>query len=615
LANKNEPVQAVEILRDTLWVHLKNGLYYADLNQPNLADGRAWTADTAYNTLTAGLNNANGEACDCRMDLERGQRYLYALKDTALFMKTDTGWTAYPDTQRLSANVLNEPVTDLHYNGQSCVMARKDFYELKPDTAELRLIGFRPRVAKFAPDFEQGVVSGQGSAMQVFLNGYFARPLAEQNPPSNEVFRLKNYGDQLAIGSSLYDQNNFSPTLVNTAGAYLFEPRAARWTNYMPKDSLFPAESHSFGAVAYNTANEQFYLGTFSNGLFVLKDGQLLAHYDRTNSPLVLNNPNFDGRVAGLELDRQNRLWVASYSPLENALLMLDPAGQWHSFSTPFERVKSIHIGPNGYKWLPVRDRGVMVYDEGGTPDEPNDDRSVLLNQNVGTGNLNSTQVNDVVTDQEGAVWVGTGSGVNVFYSTFNIFEATTANDAICPIFEGFCLLREENVTAVAVDGANRKYFGTENSGVFLFNADGTEQLAHFEQANSPLISNQIQDIAINQTTGEVFIGTASGIVSYQSKAIAGAEQMDDLYAFPNPVRPGFEGDVLIRGTVRDASAKVLTPDGRLVARIQSLGGQLAWDRRNFQGQRVSPGVYFIKITGPEGQERGLVKISILSRS
>ena len=54
--------------------------------------------------------------------------------------------------------------------------------------------------------------------------------------------------------------------------------------------------------------------------------------------------------------------------------------------------------------------------------------------------------------------------------------------------------------------------FGTKANGVYLISADNMTQVKHILSSNSPLLSDNILSIAINNATGEVFFGNGQGV-------------------------------------------------------------------------------------------------------
>jgi len=220
-----------------------------------------------------------------------------------------------------------------------------------------------------------------------------------------------------------------------------------------------------------------------------------------------------------------------------------------------------------------------------------------------------------MAADRDGQVWIGTDAGVAVFYNPSAIFSGQNF-DAQRVLIEqdgyGQYLLEAEAVTAIAVDGSNRKWFGTDRAGVFLMSADGTKEILHFTEENSPLLSNSITDITIAES-GEVFIGTAKGIVSYRSESVPPKPTLDEVVVFPNPVRESYNGSIAIRGLVENSSVKITDIAGNLVYTTMSEGGQALWNGMNFDGKRVQTGVYLVYVTNEDGSKTTVTKIMFVN--
>jgi hypothetical protein len=168
-------------------------------------------------------------------------------------------------------------------------------------------------------------------------------------------------------------------------------------------------------------------------------------------------------------------------------------------------------------------------------------------------------------------------------------------------------------VQAIAVDDANRKWIATANSGVFLMSEDGTKQIYHFDESNSPLFNNDVRTIAINHKTGEVYFGTAKGIIEFRGDATEGNEDCSGMYAFPNPVKPDYEGPIAIKGMMENSTVKITDVSGTLVYEVKSEGGQALWFGKNFKGERVSTGVYMAFCTNEDGSQKCVTKILFIN--
>jgi ligand-binding sensor domain-containing protein len=265
--------------------------------------------------------------------------------------------------------------------------------------------------------------------------------------------------------------------------------------------------------------------------------------------------------------------------------------------------------------WVQLRNDGIVVFNHNNTLANTDDDQQRKLGTAAGQGALSSRSVLSMATDKNGAVWVGTNQGVVTFFSPERIFTGQNFDAQHVLIEQNGSLsklLENEAVTSIAIDGGNRKWFGTARSGVFVMSPDGTEELLHFTEENSPLFSNSIQAIGINPDHGEVYISTDRGMISYRGGATEGQDTLGDVMAFPNPVRPGFSGDIAIRGLAENANVKITDISGNLVFETTALGGQALWSGQSFSGRDVTTGVYLVFLTNDDGSETAVTKIMIV---
>ena len=369
----------------------------------------------------------------------------------------------------------------------------------------------------------------------------------------------------------------------------------------------------------------EYYIASWGHGVLVYRDGELTKWHsplnpdDEENSTLESIFPGQPFcRIGGIVFDSNNNLWVSN-AGVQTAISVRLADGTWKGF--PYlnfinaPRLSDITIAPDGNLWVTIPSGGgFFVLNPGENPglQSSHTHRRFVLSES--DGSLLPNDIQSVAFDREGVLWVGTAEGVLVSYNPDKVFEpsAFSVQKVRIPDVEpglAVYLLETESVTSIAVDGGNRKWFGTSRSGVFLQSADGSKQLLNFNTGNSPLPSNTIQHIAIHPVTGEVFIATEKGLVSYRGEANEPSNKFDKVYAFPNPVRPNYNGLITITGLVDKTIVKITDVSGNLVYETRSLGGQVTWDGKNMRGQKVSTGVYLYFCADSKGEQSYVGKL------
>jgi hypothetical protein len=321
-------------------------------------------------------------------------------------------------------------------------------------------------------------------------------------------------------------------------------------------------------------------------------------------------------RVKDVVVDDKGLVWITN-SLVNKGLAFMNTEGQWQSYNITSYNTQNSHLGDliidnQGKKWFFIaKGGGVIVYDDNGTPENTNDDNNKHLNTSSGQGNLPSNTVYSLAIDNDGEVWVGTDKGLAVFYDTDEVFGLNGDAQQVLVEADGYVepIIANESVTAIAIDGANRKWFGTKNSGVFVYSADGSQQMEHFTQENSPLLSNTVNHISIDNSSGEVFISTDKGLISYKGEATAGEKQHGNVLVYPNPVKENYNGPIAIKNVVENANIKITDIKGNLIKTTTAFGGQAIWDGKNKYGERANTGVYLVFSTDPTGLETNVAKI------
>jgi ligand-binding sensor domain-containing protein len=322
--------------------------------------------------------------------------------------------------------------------------------------------------------------------------------------------------------------------------------------------------------------------------------------------------------VGGMAFDSKGSLWVSN-SNVDKNLHELKPDGNWKAYTLPEISnqflTSKVLITRNNDIWIIVphfQTKGLYVMSNEGTNKIQLDVKSYFTNGE----DEKITDMNDVysiVEDKVGAIWVGTSTGIAVYSNPESVFEESPfyANQPGLDLNDGIyhALLENITVTALAVDGGNRKWCGTKSDGLFLISADGQHELEHFTTENSELISDNITSLAYDGMNGILYIGTQLGIVSYQTDSKDSYNKFDKVYAYPNPVRENYQGNIYITGLIYETNVKITTVSGRLVFETTSIGGQAVWDGNDLAGNRVHTGIYLAYCASSDGTQKAVAKI------
>lgn len=367
-----------------------------------------------------------------------------------------------------------------------------------------------------------------------------------------------------------------------------------------------------FDLVDYQTTSGEseapFYLASFDRGLISVSDDNTEV-VNEVSAGSTLNTSGSSVNMTGIAHEA-GAIWMTNFG-FSNSLHRWEIATDtWTSFTLGNSRAPfplDIFIAPNGDKWLPVdpdRGGGILVFNE-------TTSRERYLNTNGGQGGLPGRQITSLVLDDDFFIWVGTSDGIAFFPNFGSILDGGSLSASV-PIFENRVLLRDEFITSIAVDPGNRKWFGTQTSGLWLFNETGEELVYNFTADNSPLPSDHIISLTIEPKSGELFISTDKGTVSFRSDATEGTGQHSNVTISPNPVQSNANRDVVINGLVNNALVKITDVSGKLVREIRAQGSTALWNSRDYNGQRVQTGVYLVFSSNADGTETFVGKIAVI---
>ncbi len=429
-------------------------------------------------------------------------------------------------------------------------------------------------------------------------------------PPDDANYRIYHDGTSLWVAPGQLDEN--TTPIFDYDGVFRYVDGA--WVNYRRNEiAAFRGPDGNINGdddfatvidIHYDPINNIHYFSSFFEGVIARDEAGTFTLFDERNSSLELAPDAGPGRIraAGAATDAEGYTYFAVSRAENNGIVSVrSPEGEWAALgqNCGLNIAIDITVDEQGYVWIVHRggaSGGLTVIDTNGTPMDPSDDppcRTINSSNSV----LPTNEVRSIAVDHDGEVWVGTAEGVVTFGCNQNVFDPASCQGAL-PRTEadgfGAYLLQNEEIRTIAVDGANRKWLGT-NSGAFLLSEDGEEELLNFNRGNSPLLDNLVRSITIDPNSGTVYFGTELGVISFLGDATEATNLFgEELVVFPNPVEPDYNGPIAIDGLAANAQVKITDLSGKLVTDGVSNGGRYVWDGNDYNGRRVTTGVYLL---------------------
>lgn len=442
-----------------------------------------------------------------------------------------------------------------------------------------------------------------------------------EGPPKNEFYSMDWQNGKLAVvGGGL----SAAASTYGSSGLYLFEEEKWALRDKTNMTLWSSANIWDYLAVSIDPSNsDNIAIGSYSEVPISIMDEskQVINTFTPTNSTLQTTEAaSTNSMVTSVQYDWSGNLWVLNgYS--NTPLNVYTKEGDWYAYdsgnSAENRFSKKLAVDYNGNSWFSIEGTGLFGYNPNSTFADASDDKKINLNAGESTGALPSNSINAIAVDFDNEIWIGTDNGFAVLYNSASSFDASPGDynaQRIKVEYEGNIeyVLGNTNITDIEVDGANRKWFATANSGIILLSADGLEVIHQFTAENSPLISNNILDIKLDHSTGELFIITDKGLVSYRTDATYEDPTYENVTVFPNPARPDFEGPITIQGIRYNSDVKITDVAGNLVYQTTSNGGTATWDGKTLSGEKVTTGVYLIWTAANEGKGRKVGKVLVV---
>ncbi len=590
-----------------LYAATETGIYQADYNNPNLIDFKNWTH-------IDDIPNSNSKFSH----LVFHANHVIACYKDFFYINNDGNWSDYfrrfdtPSEMQVQNNYLTIASKTKIYivdenNQTAAEISAFAFQDNTENNLSTLSAFFSPTTGLWAADENLGLINTKTDLSETIY---------PEGPIYNDVFYLYENNNNLFVApggvTGIWNKIN------RPAG--IMRLNNDQWTYFTEKEyPELEGKTDIIKVMSDPNNPEHFFAASWANGIIEFNNDQFVDHFDNNNSPLETSSPSTSHpenyiRVGGIAFDSHGTLW-ATNSDVTNVLVSRSSNGDWESYTLNElinEWVTHLLVSKNNDKWIVVYDGNLHVVNDDASEDTP---LSVIAYFNNGDVEIKTpmSEVLSIAEDKDGEIWLGTTIGVAVYSNPHRLWDTgfIYASQPSLELNDGLFhpLLQNTRVTAICVDGANRKWLGTEGSGVYLVSENGDTELQHFTTENSPLLSNNIRSIAILSKTGEVFIATDKGIISYMGDATEGGGVFEDVYAYPNPVREDYDGPIVIEGLINDTDLKITDISGNLVYSTTSLGGQATWDGKNLNGNRVKTGVYLIFCSDQEGEETCITKL------
>ena len=608
-------INKTTIVNNTIYAVTADGLFSADVTNSLLIDFNNWTQEFAGRSFNR-ITNFNNQ--------------LFVSENTVLHQYTDGQLNAvqnfFERIINLQASATNLTVT----LNKKAVVFNENLMQINEFTTN----------AEFDFTLSNATLLGNSAylATQEFgilktaQNSLIYQEIHPEGPLFNSPFSIAVLNNNLWVVYGGYDQI-YAPRQIRRGFSHF---NGENWinTNFNPD---FPVIDLNAISIDSNSENRVFIssFGDTNNvnsvstgGLLEVENDEIKTFYNHLNSPLediTESDPNrVTIRISGTAFDSDGNLWVSNIG-VPNELKKLSASGQWQSFDISAAKTREafglseVKLDRSGNIWMGSRGNGALAFNP-----TTNTAKSLIATPNL--GNLPDANVNTVAIDRSNRVWIGTRTGMVVFRNSSSIFSDDVLNAQPIIIEEngvGERLLGDQNINSIEIDGADNKWFGTDNGGVIYTNPSGLRTIANFSKENSPLPSNRILKIRVDNANGKVYFATDKGIVAYNSNVAPFGDTLGEVYAYPNPVLKqhdivtitGRNGTTLPKGT----NVKILDVAGNLVYETNVVegqelqGGKVVWNKKNLSGNKVASGVYIVLLATEDASETSTTKIAIVN--
>ncbi|MBS1514960.1 MAG: hypothetical protein JSS63_08000 [Bacteroidetes bacterium] len=587
-------VTALSATNDTLYAGTKAGLGFARISNNNLNNPAAWN-----NFISAPIN-AN---INC---IEAFNGTIFIGSETGFVYHTNTTWSLYPNSAVSGAKTVSIKGINnkLYFNCNSTIYSAP-----ANDLSNISIEVNQGTWTVIQPDNSQTPVYGSSNG-GIYVKGSSGYTFKSPNCPFTSIFdyiTIDESGSLWAAGGS------------GTAGIYKYDGQI--WTNY--NNTAYPGLGSSNFFRKIHHIDNTIYAFSFGGGVSVIK-GDYIKNYNPSNSilPGIGTNPTFCTAYGGAD-DGRGNLWVTFYENNNNkSLYVLTADSNWYGFDNPSylhdANYSQIAVDNYNTKWIVSENRsptGLIFFNENNTLTNPNDDVNGFYSLSEFPGG-SVTNINDVIVEKNGEVWVATNNGVFIISNPQQAIQNPNSKPPLSKlgIISGNLKVPfTENCTRLKNDIINQKWIGTASNGVFNLSEDGSTLIAQYNTKNSPVLDDKIGSISISNKTGKAYFGTLKGLSALKTNAVEPVSSFDKIICSPNPFVLPSSVNLNIDGLVENSTIKILTIDGQIVTEFESPGGRIAqWNGLNKNGKTVPTGIYIVAAYTKDGGKVGLGKVAII---
>ncbi|HOZ51775.1 MAG TPA: two-component regulator propeller domain-containing protein [Chitinophagaceae bacterium] len=579
-------IKALTTYQGNFYAATANGIYKASESNPALQNFSNWTAITSSPTQYI-FNHQNQLYC-------ANETFLYAINSDTLSFE----YEAKAPITNITQGINDIYLTERNENRRVIMILNQDGLPIDSvfNTNSNDLVEYSPTEIWDADEWEGLIqLSNRKDKNKFNPNGVY----------SNSYYKLSVFNDDIYVCAGAE-----SGWIASFNSGGISKYSNGSW-DYFNRYVGTPSMDSVIDIVDLIVDKKTKYIYAASYG-----GGLLEIHPDKTttvfkNNGFIqsqLGNPGAN-IIFGLAFDEKNNLWMSNYSAPEQ-MVVKKADGSWQKFGFPYSQGEKsagqIVIDNASQKWM-IAPRGIGVYvlNDNNTIDNKNDDEIRLLTAGAGSGNLPNNQISSILKDKNGKIWIGTSDGIGIINCPENIMDQSSCDGELKIVkydLNAGLLFQRESINAMAVDGANNKWIGT-NNGIWLISDDAERIIHQFNKDNSPLPSNEVKSIVVQPNSGEVFIATNAGLVSYRSEATDGKLDNSSMVIFPNPVPSNYQGMIAMKDLVENADVRITDVAGQLVYRTKAQGGQATWNGKNYLGERPRTGVYYVFVTNADGSE------------